>query len=276
MIALRFQAVGILRTISLFDLSNAMQPETLSETLLSTPPLAPKVVHTLAQCGVLTLADLQAKNPCVAFLLLKDSGLSVTQSVFWQLVALCSLKTVHELSEAEKQFWQTQLRNTPPVAQFPAQEIMHNFMREALVQAGLAAQMGEVPVGAVVVHESNIIARAHNRCVADCNISHHAEIQALAVAGQVLGNYRLSDCDVYISLEPCAMCASAIMQARVRRVIFAAREPKTGAAGSVINLFANKQLNAHTAVLGGVLNDEAQAQLQDFFRQRRLAKGLER
>lgn len=248
----------------------------LPETPLSTPPLAPKVIHTLAQCGVFTLADLQVKNPCVAFLLLKDSGLSVTQSVFWQLVALCCLKTVPELSEQEKQFWQNELNNTPPVARFPDSEIMQGFMREAIFQAALAAQMGEVPVGAVIVYQDEMIARAHNRCVIDCNISHHAEIQALAAAGQVLGNYRLSDCDMYISLEPCAMCASAIMQARIRRVIFAASEPKTGAAGSVINLFANKQFNAHTAVLGGVLSDEAQMQLQDFFRLRRAEKGLKR
>ena len=142
-------------------------------------------------------------------------------------------------------------------------------MQAALVQAALAAEAGEVPVGAVVVHCGNIVAQAYNRCVADCNVSHHAEILALAQAGQVLGSYRLNECDVYVSLEPCAMCASALMQARVARVIFAASEPKTGAAGSVVNLFANKVLNAHTAVLGGVLADEAQAILQQFFQSKR-------
>jgi hypothetical protein len=105
--------------------------------------------------------------------------------------------------------------------------------------------------------------------VLDCNISHHAEIQALAAAGQVLGNYRLNECDVYVSLEPCAMCASAMIQARVARVVFAAHEPKTGAAGSVLNLFSNNQLNQHTAMLGGLLADEAKQQLQAFFRLRR-------
>lgn len=244
-----------------------MQPE----NPLTTPPLAPKVIQALVQCGVFSVSDLQQCNPCRAFLLLKKMGLSVTQSVFWQLVAICCLKTPQELTEKERADWQQQLRQTPPVALFPTTEIMQTFMREALFQAALAAHMGEVPVGAVVVHQGQIIARAHNRCIHDCNISHHAEIQALAQAGQVLGNYRLSDCDVYVSLEPCTMCASALIQARVARVIFAANEPKTGAAGSVLDLFANTQLNAHTAVLGGVLQQEAQQQLRDFFRQRRIS-----
>ena len=236
---------------------------------LTTPPLAPKVIQALAKLNVHTVQDVQAMNPCRAFLLLKQLGLSVTKSVFWQLVALGSLNTVQQLAESEREYWERQLREMPPVALFPPQSEMERLMRAALFQAAEAAKLGEVPVGAVVVHRGEIIARAHNRCVLDCNISHHAEIQALAAAGQVLGNYRLNECDVYVSLEPCAMCASAMIQARVARVVFAAPEPKTGAAGSVINLFENKQLNSHTALLGGVLVDEAKQQLQAFFRQRR-------
>ncbi|MCG7656545.1 tRNA adenosine(34) deaminase TadA [Wielerella bovis] len=236
---------------------------------LTTPPLAPKVIDALANLQIHCVQDLQAVNPCRAFLLLKKSGLSVTQSVFWQLVALCSLKTVWDLTTEQREYWLQQLHNTPPVAIFPTKNQMETYMHAALFQAALAAKIGEVPVGAVVVHRGEIIAAAHNRCIVDCNISHHAEIQALAQAGQVLGNYRLNECDVYVSLEPCVMCASAIVQARVARVIFAAREPKMGAAGSVIDVFANKQMNVHTAVLGGILADEAQTILQDFFRLRR-------
>lgn len=189
------------------------------QTPLSTPPLAPKVIAALARANIHTRQDLQQANPCRAFLLLKKTGLGVTQSVFWQLVALCSLKTPRDLTQTEKQFWQQQLRDTPPVALFPDMETMQYFMRQALIQAAIAAQEGEVPVGAIVVHQNRIIARAHNRCIQDCNISHHAEIQALAQAGQVLGNYRLQDCDVYITLEPCTMCAGALIQARVAREI---------------------------------------------------------
>lgn len=236
---------------------------------LTTPPFAPKVIELLAQCQILTRQDVQQQSPCVAFLLLKESGLSVTKSVFWQLVAFSLGKTVNTLSDDERVFWANELTKTPPVARFPDEKSMQSFMREALIQAALAAEQNEVPVGAVVVHQNQIIARGLNTCVRDCDVSHHAEIQALRQAGQVLGNYRLQNCDVYVSLEPCAMCASALMQARVRRVIFAAREPKTGAAGSVINLFAQKTLNHHTAILGGVLADEAQTLLQNFFRQQR-------
>ena len=233
-------------------------------TALTTPPLAPKVVAVLAGLQIYTVEDVQAACPCRVFLLLKKSGLSVTLSVFWQLVAVSLRKNVSELSDSERTEWQQKLQEMPPVAVFPPLEEQQKFM-----QAALAAECGEVPVGAVVVHRGNIVAQAYNRCVADCNVSHHAEILALAQAGQVLGSYRLNECDVYVSLEPCAMCASALMQARVARVIFAASEPKMGAAGSVVDLFANKVLNAHTAVSGGVLADEAQAILQQFFQNKR-------
>ena len=238
-------------------------------TALTTPPLAPKVVAVLAALQIYTVEDVQAACPCRVFLLLKKSGLSVTLSVFWQLVALSLQKHVSDLSDGERAAWQKKLQEIPPVGVFPPLEEQQKFMQAALVQAALAAEAGEVPVGAVVVHRGKIVAQAYNRCVADCNVSHHAEILALAQAGQVLGSYRLNECDVYVSLEPCAMCAGALMQARVARVIFAASEPKTGAAGSVVNLFANKTLNAHTAVSGGVLADEAQVILQQFFQKKR-------
>ena len=238
-------------------------------TALTTPPLAPKVVAVLADLQIYTVEDVQAACPCRVFLLLKKSGLSVTLSVFWQLVALSLQKHVSDLSDGERAAWQKKLQEMPPVAVFPPLEEQRGFMQAALVQAALAAEAGEVPVGAVVVHRGKIVAQAYNRCVADCNVSHHAEILALAQAGQVLGSYRLNECDVYVSLEPCAMCAGALIQARVARVIFAASEPKMGAAGSVVNLFANKTLNAHTAVSGGVLADEAQVILQQFFQKKR-------
>lgn len=237
---------------------------------LTTPPLAPKVIDALNKLNIVRVQDVQAANPCRIFLLLKKSGLSVTKSVFWQLVALNCQKNVSDLDETERVYWLQRLNDMPPVAIFPPQIVMANYMQAALMQAKQAAAMDEVPVGAVVVYDGTIIAQAHNRCVMDCDVSHHAEIQALAQAGQVLGNYRLQQCDVYVSLEPCAMCASALIQARVARVIFAAHEPKMGAAGSVIDLFANKQLNAHTAVQGGILAHEAQAILQTFFQQRRM------
>ena len=236
---------------------------------LTTPPLAPKTVQALQEFGIATLADLRTHGAAKTFLLLKAAGLTVTRSTLWQLAALLQNTTPQALSEHEKAALLETLRTHPPVAVFPPQAEMEGFMRAALAQAAQSAAAGEVPVGAVVVHQGDIIAAAHNRCIADHNISHHAEIRALAAAGQARQNYRLDDCDVYITLEPCSMCASALIQARVRRVIYGAAEPKTGAAGSVLDLFSDGRLNKHTAITGGILADECQALLQDFFAQKR-------
>lgn len=143
------------------------------------------------------------------------------------------------------------------------------FMREALAQAALAAAAGEVPVGAVVVHDGVVIARGHNRPVTAHDPTGHAEIVALREAASVLGNYRLDGCELYVTLEPCAMCSGAMLHARLRRVIYGAPDPKTGAAGSVVDLFAQPRLNHQTVVQGGVLAEECGAALSVFFRQRR-------
>jgi tRNA(adenine34) deaminase len=139
------------------------------------------------------------------------------------------------------------------------------FMRFSLDAAGEAAQAGEVPVGAVVVCNGKVIATGSNRPVTSHDPSAHAEVIALRAAAKTLGNYRLPDCELYVTLEPCAMCAGAMLHARLKKVIFGAYDPKTGAAGSVINLFENDKLNHQTALQGGVLQDECGALLKDFF-----------
>jgi tRNA(adenine34) deaminase len=143
------------------------------------------------------------------------------------------------------------------------------FMALALAQAHAAAAAGEVPVGAVVVREGQVIASGRNAPVGANDPTAHAEIVALRGAAQALGNYRLDGCDLYVTLEPCAMCSGAMLHARLRRVVFGAPDPKTGAAGSVIDLFAQPQLNHHTQVHGGVLADDCGAPLAAFFRTRR-------
>ena len=237
--------------------------------MLTTPPLAPKTRSVLETLGIKTLADLRQTGSVRAFLLLKAAGLTVTQSTLWQLEALVSGRTLAEITAEHKAALQGRLKTHPPVAVFPQQSEMEHFMRLALQQAEISAEAGEIPVGAVIVCQGRVIAQAHNRCVGEHNISSHAEIRALAQAGHALQNYRLEHCDAYITLEPCAMCASALIQARIGRVIYGAPESKTGAAGSVINLFAESALNKHTAVEGGVLADECTGILQRFFAQRR-------
>ncbi len=143
------------------------------------------------------------------------------------------------------------------------------FMQEALRLAAQAAAAGEVPVGAVVVHDGAIVGRGYNQPIAGNDPTAHAEVMAMRDAGRALGNYRLAECDLYVTLEPCVMCAGAIMHARIRRVIYGARDPKTGACGSAIDLFAQPHLNHHADVGGGMMADEAVVLLQDFFARRR-------
>ena len=143
------------------------------------------------------------------------------------------------------------------------------FMGEALALARAAQARGEVPVGAVVVRDGEIVGRGGNAPIAAADPTAHAEIAALRDAGRRLGNYRLPGCDLYVTIEPCAMCAGAILHARIRRVVFGARDPKTGACGSVVDLFAEPRLNHHATVAGGVLAAESGALLSAFFSARR-------
>jgi tRNA(adenine34) deaminase len=143
------------------------------------------------------------------------------------------------------------------------------WMREALVLARAAQARGEVPVGAVVVRDGEIVGRGGNAPIAANDPTAHAEIAALRDAATILGNYRLSDCELYVTLEPCVMCAGAIMQARIRRLVFGARDPKTGACGSVVDLFEEARLNHHTRVTAEVLAPECGALLSAFFAARR-------
>ena len=143
------------------------------------------------------------------------------------------------------------------------------WMREAMALARAAQARGEVPVGAVVVRDGRIVGRGGNAPVSANDATAHAEIAALREAGRALGNYRLPDCELYVTLEPCAMCAGAIMHARIRRVVFGARDPKTGACGSVVDLLAEPRLNHHTQVIGGVVAQECGLLLSEFFAARR-------
>ena len=148
-------------------------------------------------------------------------------------------------------------------------ESSDHWMALALAQARLACAAGEVPVGAVVVRHGKVIATGRNAPVESHDPTAHAEVVALRAAAQAAGNYRLDDCELYVTLEPCAMCSGAMLHARLKRVVFGASDPKTGAAGSVINLFAQPRLNHHTVLQGGVMAADSTALLQQFFRQRR-------
>ncbi|WP_439589711.1 tRNA adenosine(34) deaminase TadA [Hydrogenophaga sp.] len=144
------------------------------------------------------------------------------------------------------------------------------FMRLALAEARAAAEAGEVPVGAVVVKDGQVIASGRNAPIEGQDPTAHAEIVALRAAAQALGNYRLDGCTLYVTLEPCAMCSGAMLHARLARVVFGATDPKTGAAGSVLDLFSQPRLNHQTQVEGGVLAGECASLLREFFKERRV------
>ncbi|MBO9535659.1 tRNA adenosine(34) deaminase TadA [Herbaspirillum sp.] len=142
-------------------------------------------------------------------------------------------------------------------------------MRAALDQANNAWALGEIPVGAVVVKDGEVIAAGFNQPIGKHDPTAHAEIMALRRAAEKLGNYRLPGCELYVTLEPCAMCSGAMMHARLARVVYGATDPKTGACGSVLNLFEQEKLNHHTELQGGVMAEECGQLLKDFFAMRR-------
>ena len=148
-------------------------------------------------------------------------------------------------------------------------ELDRQFMQQALEQANLAALAGEVPVGAVLVRNGQVISKGFNQPITHHDPSAHAEMLALRQAALSEKNYRLPGTTLYVTLEPCVMCAGAILHARVERIVFGATDPKTGAAGSVLDVFSSKQINHQTTAEGGVMGEECGQLLRDFFKERR-------
>ncbi len=180
--------------------------------------------------------------------------------------------------QARKQAWLARTETALEVREEPAApptEVAEStaadatFMALALDQAHNGWAMGEVPVGAVVVRDGQVLATGFNQPIANHDPTAHAEIQAMRAAATLIGNYRLAGCTLYVTLEPCVMCAGAIQHARVARLVYGARDPKTGACGSVVDLFAEPKLNHHTVVEGGFLAERCGKLLSDFFAERR-------
>ena len=168
--------------------------------------------------------------------------------------------------------WQTSVRVEDDISASATQSSVatdEQFMRMAIDIARTGSQKGEVPVGAVVVLDGEIIGEGYNAPILHHDPTAHAEIRAMRASAQRLGNYRLSGATLYVTLEPCAMCAGAMMHARIARLVFGAADPKTGACGSVVDLFSEEKLNHHTNVRGGVLAEECADMLRSFFQSRR-------
>ena len=206
----------------------------------------------------------QATHDEVRTTQLRDKGYTVLR--FWNDDVLLRIDVVLE------EIWRhvTALSPSPTRANGPAEyEQDATFMREALILAQRAWDAGEVPVGAIVVKDGEIIGRGFNQPITSNDPTTHAEIVALRDAAQHVKNYRLVDCELFVTLEPCMMCVGAMLHARLKRVVYGASDPKTGACGSVINLPAEEKLNHHATFVGGVLSDECSAMLKSFFQARR-------
>ena len=150
--------------------------------------------------------------------------------------------------------------------------IHETYMKEALKQAGKAIALGEVPIGCVIVHQGKIIGRGYNRRNTDKNTLAHAEITAIRKASKVIGDWRLEECTIYITLEPCQMCAGAIVQSRIQKVVMGCRNPKAGCAGSVLNLLQIPEFNHQAEIKEGVLGEQCSELLKNFFRELRSGK----
>ena len=236
---------------------------------LSTPPLPPSTIEALHTLGITSTEALHHYGSVRAFLMLKALGHTVTERLLISLDAAAQALHWSDISPARRQQLHEQLRQHPPVAVPPPPAEAQRWMLEALNEADRAMSESEVPVGAVVVYQGEIIGRGYNQPIQQHDPSAHAELLALRDAAKRLENYRLSECDLYVTLEPCPMCAGAILNARIARVIYGAPDLKMGASGSVVNLFADRRLNTHTAVQGGILSEQCLQKLQDFFYARR-------
>jgi tRNA(adenine34) deaminase len=197
---------------------------------------------------------------------LADAAASLDSTRLADVVA--GARAAHDMRrEARRQAWLASQIEVEEEPNAPEQDETH--MHRALDQAANAWALAEVPVGAVIVKDGQIIATGFNQMIGNSDPTAHAEIQAMRAAAELLGNYRLSHCELFVTLEPCAMCAGAMQHARIRRLVFGAADPKTGACGSVVDLFGEPRLNHHTQVRGGVLAEQCGRMLSQFFADRR-------
>ncbi|KMJ54102.1 cytidine deaminase [Vogesella sp. EB] len=236
---------------------------------LLSPPLPPAAIRWLHALDISDRPTLAQYGAARAYALLKAAGHTVTLKLLYALEA--AIRGVHwsQLDDDDRLWLRTALAQLPPQRPLPPLAERQRFMALARELAQQAAAEGEVPVGAVVVRNGEVIGRGYNRPCASHDPSAHAEMLALRDAAANLGNYRLAGCQLYVTLEPCPMCSGAILHARIDHVLFGALDAKTGAAGSVLNLFAETKLNHQTAIDGGIDAESCAGLLADFFRQRR-------
>ncbi|QRN40825.1 MAG: cytidine deaminase [Neisseriaceae bacterium] len=230
-----------------------------------------RVLGELKQLGIESKEDLIKEGSLSVFLKIKSVHLGLTQSILWKLYGIEHNIPYWNISKQLKTEILQELKKFPIVKEFPCQEEMNRYMQLAVLQAQKAFWDDEVPVGAVVVLKGRVIGVGYNQSFKGRNIINHAELLAIKAASEELNNYRLDNCDLYVTLEPCMMCTGAIIQSRISRVIYGAKEAKTGMVES-FNPAHYRYMNHHCAFKGGVLASECKRLLTDFFETKRKKK----
>ncbi|MFH4354061.1 MAG: nucleoside deaminase [Neisseriaceae bacterium] len=222
----------------------------------------------LSSLQIISQRDLVREGALFVFARLRALYPGLTHSVLWRLYAVEQGLCMEAITSDVKQSLVDEIKKVPINRVFPHPSEMQYYMELALREANKAFEMQEVPVGAVIVQNQRVIATGYNQCLSGCYVGNHAELLAIKSASERLSNYRLENCDLYVTLEPCMMCTGAILQARVARVVYATAESKSGMVES-FDCRTYRHMNHHTAFLGGVLADESRALLANFFSTRR-------
>ena len=220
----------------------------------------------LIAIGITSVYEIKQLGAIILFQKLKANYPSLNYNTLYDLHCICNHLNINSIDIESKKKLIAEYKLLLPYHKPVSNELMHQYMNEAVSLANIALHKNEIPIGAVIIHNGGIISSGYNQTLIKNDILQHAEIIAIQKAQNILNNYRLNECDLYVTIEPCVMCSGAIINSRIRRVIYGANEPKTGAICSQYNVFANKIVNHHTQTIGPLDNDLYSRQIKDFFR----------
>ena len=220
----------------------------------------------LQEIGIYNLKELDEIGFIQAFSLIKNKFPSVTFNLLYELFCLLNNISFSDLTKEMKQKLIIEYKKQPPQYAMPDSMLIEKYLNCALELAMIAYEEQEIPIGAVIVYNNQIIGQGYNQTRQYNDILAHAEIQAIRKAQEYLGNFRLNQCDLFVTVEPCVMCSGAIINSRIKRVVFGANEPKTGACISQYKIFENKAVNSHCQQIGPINQHKYGQLMQDFFR----------
>ena len=234
----------------------------------------PQYLHAkLALLDIKSVAQMQQIGVVKVFQWLRAHYPSLSYNTLYDLYCICNNLALNSINTTIKKDLILEYKLLSPCYMPLSVDLMHEYMHLAVVAANIALEHDEVPIGAVIVYQDKVIAIGYNKTCGNNDILQHAEINAIQQAQSIVGNYRLHECDLYVTIEPCLMCRGAIINSQIKRVIFGAYELKTGAVNSQYNVFSNTSVNHHTQAIGPLDNDLYSRQVKEFFSEKRLNGG---